>query len=58
MTPDSHDAAGNNDATLADGRPKVGGYQVDFLDGTVNHVQIDDRALPKAEVQTLYDSGR
>ena len=40
------------------GRAKFGGNQVDFLDGTVDQVHVDDRALTAAEVRTLYDSGR
>jgi hypothetical protein len=40
------------------GRAKFGGNPVDFWRGTIDQVHVYDRALPAAEVATLYNSGR
>jgi hypothetical protein len=40
------------------GRAQYGGNQVDFWRGAIDQVHVYDRALPDAEVATLYGSGR
>lgn len=40
------------------GRAKFGGNPVDFWRGAIDQVHMFDRALPPAEVATLYNSGR
>jgi hypothetical protein len=39
------------------GRAKFGGNPVDFWRGAIDQVHIYDRALPDAEVSSLYQSG-
>ncbi|WP_414638611.1 LamG-like jellyroll fold domain-containing protein [Actinophytocola sp.] len=40
------------------GRAKFGGNPVDFWRGAIDQVHVYDRALPDAEVASLYQSGR
>jgi hypothetical protein len=48
------DATGNT----VIGRAKFGGNPVDYWRGGIDQVHVFDRALPDAEVASLYQSGR